>query len=84
MVTVSEELFCSGVVKYYFQPIGIVVATSQLVAEKAADAVAVSYVEGKRKPLVTVREILKAKATDKIINEGQTDATSKGEQFCAR
>lgn len=78
LFVVDEEIFCSGIVKYYFQPVGITVATSQEVAEQAAELVKISYIEGKQKPLLTVRDILKAGAKDKIVEEGKVEAKSKG------
>lgn len=74
----AEEMFCSGVVKYYFQPVGIIVAKSQELAEKAADMVEVNYLEGKEKPLLTIRDLIAAKSKDKISQAGKKDAKKKG------
>lgn len=74
----TEEVFCSGTVKYFFQPVGIVVAKSQKVAEEAAELVQVSYKESTKKPLLTVRDILAADAQDKIVKDTEVKAKSKG------
>ncbi|KAF2900404.1 hypothetical protein ILUMI_05782, partial [Ignelater luminosus] len=74
----TEELFCSGIVKHYFQPVGVIVANSQELAEKAADMVQVNYKEGKQKPLLTIRDIIAAKSKDKIFQEGKIQRKLKG------
>lgn len=76
--TVTEELFCNGSVKYYSQPVGVVVAVTEELAEKAADLVNVTYSPGKHKPLLTIRQILAAKATDKIFEDSRIKATRRG------
>lgn len=76
-----EELLCSGVVQYYFQPLGIIVAETQEIAETAASMVNVRYTPGK-KPLLTIREILTAGATERIHEEASMKASGKGN--CAR
>lgn len=75
---IEEELFCSGVVKHYFQPVGIVVATSQKTAESAANLVQISYTAGQQKPLLTVRDILAANNKEKIQFDHKVDPKSKG------
>lgn len=51
----DEEIFCSGKVKYYNQPIGIVVAESEYIAEKAAKMVKVTY-SNVEKPVLDVKK----------------------------
>lgn len=63
---VVEELFCSGTVKYYDQPVGVVVASSYAIARKAVDKVKIYFDPPKQKPLVTVRDVLKAGATNRV------------------
>ncbi|EFA11446.2 uncharacterized protein LOC656938 [Tribolium castaneum] len=58
--SVEEEIFCSGLVQYYNQPVGLVVATSQELAENAASLVRVTYNAGKA-PLLTIQDVVKAK-----------------------
>ncbi|KAJ8949770.1 hypothetical protein NQ318_018999 [Aromia moschata] len=67
--TVQEEIFCSGVVQYYHQPIGIIVADNHDVAVAAAELVEVSYSTPTHKPLLTTRDVLRAGATDRIHHE---------------
>ncbi|XP_045773786.1 xanthine dehydrogenase 1-like [Maniola jurtina] len=50
----NEELLCSGEVKYFNQPLGIIVAESQSIAQKAASLVHVTYtITGK--PVVDIK-----------------------------
>lgn len=75
---VPEEIFCSGVVKYYFQPVGLIVANCQEIAENAADLVSITYIEGQQKPLLTIREVLAANPEGKIGVVQQVQAKSRG------
>ncbi|KAF2900359.1 hypothetical protein ILUMI_05828 [Ignelater luminosus] len=77
---VPEELFCSGVVKYYFQPLGIIVADTQELADTAANMVEVKYRSG-AKPFLSIRQILEAGATDRIHEEASLKASQKGEDI---
>lgn len=77
----EEELFCDGTVKYYSQPVGVIVATSQELADKACELVEVTYDHSTDKPLLTVREILSAGAKDRIVAEQEIKPTSKGIYF---
>ncbi|XP_060523086.1 xanthine dehydrogenase-like isoform X2 [Cylas formicarius] len=63
---VEEELFCSGKVLYHSQPIGIVVATSQMLAQHAAELVEISYANASEKPFVTIQDVLERGNTGKI------------------
>ncbi|KAF2887301.1 hypothetical protein ILUMI_18872 [Ignelater luminosus] len=74
----TEEIFCSGIVKHYFQPVALIVADTQELAEKAADMVQVNYKEGKQKPLLTIRDIIAAKSKDKISEAGKIVRKNKG------
>lgn len=76
--TKYEELFCSGTVLFHSQPIGVIVAVTHNLAQKAADMVEISYSEGKEKPLYTIRQILNANATQKIIHEKTISPKRKG------
>ncbi|KAK4872289.1 hypothetical protein RN001_016413 [Aquatica leii] len=79
MFSVPEEIFCSGVVKYYYQPLGIVVAKTQESAEKSANLVHVTYTSGTQKPLCTIREILNEKGVNGVTFERSHTATHKGD-----
>ncbi|XP_045773781.1 xanthine dehydrogenase 1-like [Maniola jurtina] len=52
--TTNEELLCNGEVKYFNQPLGIIVAESQKIAEKAATLVHVTY-SNVRKPVIDIK-----------------------------
>lgn len=82
-VTIEEELFCSGTVLYHSQPIGIVVAKTQDIAQAAAEMVEVTYTNGNYQPLYTVREVLKAGAKDKIIHIRTINPKSRGKAIYA-
>ncbi|CAH2090017.1 unnamed protein product [Euphydryas editha] len=55
---VDEELLCNGEVKYYNQPLGIIVAESQKLAEKSAALVKVKY-SNVRTPVIDIKETMK-------------------------
>lgn len=65
---IEETLFCKGKVEYYHQPVGVIVATSQEIADKAAKLVEIKYEAG-AKPLLTIRDVVAANATDKISHD---------------
>lgn len=75
---VVEELFCSGLIKYYHQPIGIVVANNHKVALEAATRVQVYYTNPTEKPLFNIADVLAAGATDRITVQTSVTATDKG------
>lgn len=64
---VLEPLFCDGTVMYYFQPVGVIVAETPELAEKAAKMVKIKYEEGP-KPFLTIRQILEAPDANKRIH----------------
>lgn len=59
-ITVKEELFCEGKVKYYDQPVGIIVAKTQDLANKAADLVKITSTPPQQELYITVDEVLNA------------------------
>lgn len=75
----DEELFCSGIVLYNSQPVGVIVAKSQETAELAAEMVEITYKKSRETPLYTVRDILRANAKNKIIKETSTTPKRKGD-----
>lgn len=52
--TANEELLCDGEVKYFNQPLGIIVAESEAIAERAAKLVTVDY-SNVRKPVLDIK-----------------------------
>ncbi|CAG9813286.1 unnamed protein product [Phaedon cochleariae] len=77
-LAVQEELFCSGRVQYYHQPIGIIVATDQEIAWNAAEHVKVKYTPPTTKPYLTARDVVKANAKDKIVHQTTVVPSGKG------
>ncbi|XP_072949588.1 xanthine dehydrogenase/oxidase-like [Epargyreus clarus] len=51
----NEELLCDGTVKYHGQPLGIMVAETRDIAERAAKLVKVKY-SNVRKPVIDIKE----------------------------
>lgn len=75
---VDEELFCSGIVKYFYQPVGVIVAKTDELAEKAADLVSIEYKLNERGPLLTIHNILKSNAKEKITQDDIIKAKNRG------
>lgn len=73
-----EELLCSGKVLFCNQPVGIIIANSQDLAHQAAELVEVTYTPSNVKPLLTIRDIIKADAKHKIFVDGSINRKSKG------
>lgn len=76
---VAEELFCSETVKFYSQPIGIIVASSNALALEAASKVKVYYRLPKDKPLLNIQDVLKANAKERITHLTTVVPSKKGE-----
>lgn len=74
----NEELFCSGIVQFYSQPIGVIVAENQELAESAAEMIQVVYEHNEIKPLLTVRDVLAVNATERIEQKYHINSIRKG------
>ncbi|XP_073971381.1 uncharacterized protein isoform X1 [Rhodnius prolixus] len=61
----EEELFCSRDIMYAGQAIGVIIAESQELANRAAIKVNITY-KNKQKPLLTVRDVLQANDVSRI------------------
>ncbi|XP_034833025.2 xanthine dehydrogenase/oxidase-like [Maniola hyperantus] len=71
----NEELFCDGEVKYFDQPLGVIVAKTQAIANKAATFVHVEYINI-RKPILDIK--LAKNDPTRTTLFWKTDATSTG------
>uniref|UniRef100_A0A4Y0BMF0 FAD-binding PCMH-type domain-containing protein n=1 Tax=Anopheles funestus TaxID=62324 RepID=A0A4Y0BMF0_ANOFN len=64
-----EEIFCSGRIQYHGQAVGLVVANTFEIAQKAAQRVRINYsTEAEETILPTVKDVAKAKRHDRVIN----------------
>ncbi|XP_039453634.1 uncharacterized protein LOC120432483 [Culex pipiens pallens] len=65
-----EEIFCSGEVGYHGQPVGMVLAESFELANRAAALVDICYERTSRRPVYpTVMDILDGGAYDRVVNQ---------------
>lgn len=71
----TEEVLCSKKVRHYNQPLGIIVAETRSIAEKAAKMVKVKYVNV-RKPVLDIKDAKKDASRTKLLL--QFPAISKG------
>lgn len=79
---ITEELFCSGTVRYYNQPIGLIVAKSQRAAELGAKKVKVTFQESSQKPLLKIRDILSTQNYERLVLKYDLKPVSTGMLFC--
>ncbi|XP_030374469.1 indole-3-acetaldehyde oxidase-like [Scaptodrosophila lebanonensis] len=57
----EEQLFATGTIKFYHQPIGVILADSNALAQRAADLVQVSYEGGEQVELLpSLNDVLKS------------------------
>ncbi|XP_044766830.1 indole-3-acetaldehyde oxidase-like [Coccinella septempunctata] len=75
---IVEKLFCDKIVEFNQQPLGLLVASDKDVLDDAAGLVEVEYTPPKESPLLSVREILAAKASDRLIKEKVQKPVKKG------
>ncbi|XP_049874984.1 uncharacterized protein LOC126373065 [Pectinophora gossypiella] len=72
---VYEEIIATGEIKYFNQPIGIIVAESRALADRAAKLVDVKY-SGIKKPVIDIKEAKKDPARNIVV--ANTPAKEKG------
>ncbi|CAG9861069.1 unnamed protein product [Phyllotreta striolata] len=75
---VQEELFCSGTVLYFNQPVGIVVASDDVTASKAAQLVKISYQPPTKKVYFNVKDVVRDDVKDRIIHQTTVLPKSRG------
>lgn len=66
---IIEKIFADGVVEYFHQPVGVLVGSDRNKVDEAADLIEISYDAPTNPPLLYIRDILKAGATDKMTKE---------------
>ncbi|XP_063894594.1 xanthine dehydrogenase [Helicoverpa armigera] len=67
-MTVEEEILCSNEIKFYGDPVAIIVADREKTANKAAKLVKINYKNiSEQKPLLTVDDVLKSPEKDKKV-----------------
>lgn len=72
-VTDKEEVLCSKTVKFFGQPVGIIVADREKIATDAAKLVHVKYTTtNKNKPLLTIDDVLASNEKDKRVRKDAT------------
>ncbi|CAB3227797.1 unnamed protein product [Arctia plantaginis] len=73
LINVNEEILCSKVVKFYGDPVGIIVATREKTANKAAKLVKVNYESiSENKPLLTIDDVLNSPERNKRVINNRT------------
>ncbi|XP_050507821.1 xanthine dehydrogenase isoform X1 [Diabrotica virgifera virgifera] len=77
--SVEEELFCSGTVKYYNQPIGIIVTESLSLTFTAIPLVSVTYEAPTSKPYLDVRDVVKDNVESRIELQDTNERTRTGD-----
>ncbi|XP_066141648.1 uncharacterized protein [Euwallacea fornicatus] len=79
LFTVDEKLFCEDTVEYFYQPVGIIVANTHDAAIAAAALVNVETTPPLKEPLLTIRDVLKAGAKDRIKFQSRNGTNQKGD-----
>ncbi|KAH8389372.1 hypothetical protein KR200_001891 [Drosophila serrata] len=73
-----DEVFASGSVKYYDQPLGVIAALTQDVAVYAATLVLVTYVRDQRKIFTSINQVLSENIKERIVRfEGKEKGLPK-------
>lgn len=78
LLTVTDgsyfQLFASKDILFAGQPVGMIVAETQELADSAANFVKIAYTSKKR-PVIDVREVLQSKDTSRIFLREERNAT---------
>ncbi|KAK9891892.1 hypothetical protein WA026_017378 [Henosepilachna vigintioctopunctata] len=61
-----ERIFCDGIVEYYDQPVGLLVATNRKILSEATKLVEIVYTPSEITPFLTTRDVLQRKAVDRL------------------
>lgn len=68
LLKIEEELFCSGKVLYYGQPVGLILADSFDQAQAATNVVNITYEKTDEKPIFKIKDVLKRNENERIEN----------------
>ncbi|XP_050507820.1 uncharacterized protein LOC114324830 [Diabrotica virgifera virgifera] len=79
--SVEEELFCSGIVQYYNQPVGLVIAKTAQAAHMAASLVQVKYTPPQNKYYLDVREVVADNVASRIHHVNTVLPRNKGKDI---
>lgn len=72
----NEELFASKFIRYAGQPVGVVIAQNQMIANKAAELVVINVIEQK-KPVINLKKVVDSDDQDRITKEAEKQASKK-------
>ncbi|GBP91385.1 Xanthine dehydrogenase 2 [Eumeta japonica] len=80
LIQEEEEILCSKIIKYFGQPVAIIVANREKLANKAANMVKVKYATiNKNKPLLTIEDVLKSpEKKARVVNNKTVEPTARG------
>lgn len=79
ILTDDELLFVEEDVAYAGQPVGVIVAETQMLANEAAKLVEVKYKESlTRKPIVSIEDVLAAQDQTRFLQTYKSTAEKKG------
>lgn len=76
----TEELLCDGEIKFYGQPVGLIVAEREKIAHKAASLVKIKYsTESKKIPLLNIQDVMTSTEKSKRVrNDSSIDPSDTG------
>lgn len=74
----DEELFLEGQVKYYGQPVGIVVAETNALANRAAELVELIYEGGAQEVFATLKDVLNGGPSSRIEHKIKSEVSEAG------